>query len=723
MRFPPLVLAAVLAVSASAADLPRVFPPGRLPEDARLGALKDLDGYFPFTPSPTPEAWAERAEQVRMQMRVALGLWPEPTRTPLNAVIHGRVEGDDYTVEKVYFESMPGFFVTGSLFRPRGKTGPFPAVLCPHGHWNDARFQRRDDKEMAKEIETGGERLPESGRSIFQSLGVQLARMGCVAFVIDMLGYCDSKQISYEVAHKFAKQRPEMNTAENWGLFSPQAEAHAQSVLGLQMWNAMRTLDFLESLPDVDAKRLGCTGASGGGTQTMLLGALDPRLAVSCPAVMVSTAMQGGCTCENASLLRVGTGNVEFAALFAPKPLGMTAANDWTKEMETKGFPELQKHYAMLGVPQKVALWPMLQFPHNYNAPSREKIYAWFNEHFALGLSGDQLIERDYPLLTREQMTVWDAVHPAPAGGPDFERKLLRWWHDDAQAQLAKSDFRKIAQPAWAAILRRNPANVALAAPKRPAKTAPPKSDVVAHFTRLVFDFGNTSRGESLPAVVLKPDGRKLPTVIWLSERGKAGLFLEDGEPQPEVLRLLDAGFEVVGADLFMQGEFLAPDAAPPVNRTVKNPREAPAYTLGYNDALFAQRVDDVVWLIHWLRQNTQTVSIAALDSTGPVAAAARAVAGDAVEAAALESAGFRFGQLLDWHDANFLPAAAKYGDLPGLLALAAPGALYLSGEEEAGAELIRTAFRARGGEEKLEVAPRHAPPAAAIEWLIQHRR
>ena len=91
------------------------------------------------------------------------------------------------------------------------------------------------------------------------------------------------------------------------------------------------------------------TGASGGGTQTFLLAALDDRLAAAVPAVMVSTAMQGGCVCENASHLRVGTGNVELAALFAPKPLGLTAADDWTKELAAKGFPELKRLYAMLG--------------------------------------------------------------------------------------------------------------------------------------------------------------------------------------------------------------------------------------------------------------------------------------------------------------------------------------------------------------------------------------
>ena len=155
-----------------------------------------------------------------------------------------------------------------------------------------------------------------------------------------MIGYADSVQISFDLAHRFAKQRPEMNTTENWGLFSPPAEAHLQSVMGLQTWNSIRALDFLLSLPDVDSERIGCSGASGGGTQTFILSAIDPRVKLAFPAVMVSMAMQGGCTCENACDLRVGTGNVEFAALFAPKPLGLTAADDWTKEMPAK-IPEL----------------------------------------------------------------------------------------------------------------------------------------------------------------------------------------------------------------------------------------------------------------------------------------------------------------------------------------------------------------------------------------------
>ena len=135
----------------------------------------------------------------------------------------------------------------------------------------------------------------------------------------------------------------------------------------------------------MDPARVAVTGASGGGTQTFLLAAIDDRPAVAFPAVMVSARMQGGCTCENADYLRVGTGNVELAALFAPRPLGMTAADDWTRTMPTDGFPELQKHYELFGARDKVQLFPFLQFGHNYNHVSRAAMYGWLNQHLGLG--------------------------------------------------------------------------------------------------------------------------------------------------------------------------------------------------------------------------------------------------------------------------------------------------------------------------------------------------
>ena len=700
----------------------RVFPPGQLPSDVRLGPLKDLDGYFPFTPPMSRDAWKPRAERVRRQILVSQGLWPLPTKSPLNAVIHSPIQHADYSVEKVYFESMPGFFVTGSLYRPKGRTGRLPGVLAPHGHWADGRFATLNDAALKKELESGGERLAEGGRSIFQSLGVQLARMGCVTFLYDMLGYADSQQISFEVAHRFARQRPEMNRPESWGLFSPRAEAHAQSVMGLQSWNSIRALDFLTSLPDVDPHRIGMTGGSGGGTQTFICAAVDSRISVQAPAVMVSTAMQGGCTCENACGLRIGSGNIEFAALFAPKPLGMTAADDWTKEMPAKGFPELKQHYTLMGAPENVELWAMLQFAHNYNGPSREKIYGWFARHFKLN-AADPISEREYPLLQRAQLTVWNAEHPAPPGGTEFEAKLLRWWRDDAQTQITKSldDFRRVANPAWEVILGRTLSEAGEVEWEPRAKRNGNGYVEGAGVLR------NKTHGEELPAILLTPTVdttqvavRRFGTVIWLDALGKAGLF-ENGEPRAEVRQLLDARIPVLGIDLLFQGEFLEDGQPITQTRRVKNPREAAAYTFGYNHPLFAQRVHDVLTAIRLVRGDSapfKTVGLVAFGAAGPIAAAARVVAGQAIDGSAIDSHGFLFAEVDSITDVNFLPGAAKYGDLPGLFALAAPARLCVLDQKAEPADLVRTAYR--GHENRLHYLVRDSSARTqAIRWLL----
>ena len=146
----------------------------------------------------------------------------------------------------------------------------------------------------------------------------------------------------------------------------------------------VRAVDFLASLPDVDPARIGVTGASGGGTQSLLLAAIDDRVAAAVPAVMVSANMQGGCICENASLLRVGTNNIELTALAAPRPVAAVAANDWTHDFMTKGLPELKTIYTLAGAPDAVA-GQHFNFPHNDNQVSREYAYNWFNRVFTLG--------------------------------------------------------------------------------------------------------------------------------------------------------------------------------------------------------------------------------------------------------------------------------------------------------------------------------------------------
>ncbi|MBB5030886.1 alpha/beta hydrolase family protein [Prosthecobacter vanneervenii] len=641
-------------------------------EDIRQQPPKDLNGYFPFNPPSSLSEWDVRKEQVRRQILVAEGLWPMPTKTPLNAVVHGKVEGDGFTVEKVYFESAPGFYVTGSLWKPKEIKGKVPGVMFAHGHWKDARLSLTEPDKLRAEIAAGGERFERGGKSIFQSLCVQLARMGCVVWQWDMLSDSDSVQIPREIVHTFAKQRPEMNTEKNWGLFSPQAEAHLQSIMGLQTWNAVRGLDFLLSLPEVDPERTAITGASGGGTQTMLLAAIDDRIKLSFPCVMVSTAMQGGCTCENTSLLRIGTGNVEFAGLFAPKPQGMNTANDWTKEMATKGFPDLQKLYTTYGAKDNVFLLRGEHFPHNYNAVTRSAFYTFVNKHFKLGFPSP-VIENDYEPLTKEQLSVWDDKHPAPkAGDPEFERKLLAYLTSDAEKQLSKAEP-KVLQQGVETVIGRSYDKAGEV--EWTLKDKEDKGDHLAMSGTLT----NKTYQEELAVCWLYPKQWNGRVVIWLDDAGKSGI-----SDSKEVKEIVAGGSAVLGVDLLFQG-----NAEGKQNRVVANPREFAGYTYGYNHALYAQRVHDVLTLTTFLRNtkvgthpSPKTVHLAAFgEQTGPIAVAARALAGNAIDRAAIDTHGFRFGKLLDYRDPMFLPGGAKYQDLPGMLSLQASLPQWVKGE------------------------------------------
>jgi dienelactone hydrolase len=701
----------------------RVLPEGTLPNDIRLEPLKDLDGYFPFAPPTSKAAWEKRAERVRRQILVSQGLWPIPTKTHSNPVIHGKIDRGEYTVEKAYFESAPGFFVTGNLYRPKNITGKAPGVLFAHGHWADARLSESSDAELRRELADGEERFEQGGRSRFQSMCVQLARMGCVVWQWDMLGNSDSQQLSMQLVHGFKTQRPEMNTVENWGLYSPQAEAHLQSVMGLQTWNSIRSLDFLLSLPEVDPNRIAITGASGGGTQTMLLAAIDSRVMLSFPAVMVSTAMQGGCTCENASLLRVNTGNIEFAGLFAPKPQGMTCANDWTKEMATKGFPELQQLYALLGAPKNVMLKRGEHFPHNYNAVSRSAFYTWLNRHFKLGQQ-EPVLERDYEPLKREQLTVWDAMHPAPkADDPGFERQLLRQLHDDAQKQLTAEQttperFRKMYGDAFDIVLD---GGLAEAGEVEWAETR--KSDR-GSWNEAIGLLRNKTYREELPVVLCMPKQGNGHTVVWLSGAGKSTLYASDGSLHPDVAELVKSGATVVGVDLLYQGEFLTDGKPMTQTPRVKNPREAGAYTFGYNYALFVHRVHDVLSMVKFVKSSGgegRRLSVVGLDGAGPWVAAARSQCGGAIDQAVIDTGGFRFGNVLDLRDPNFLPGGAKYGDLPALLALGAPSRTWVSGETAEGLALAQSHYQAGNAVKNLVRFSGEAQEIrrTALKWLL----
>jgi dienelactone hydrolase len=411
---PVAALAAVLLVVATAISDRGVAadPAATEPAPPYVTALRERLARA----ARSPESWRARREEVRTRVLVAAGLWPEFERPKLAPVVFGKVEGPDYTIERVDLETLPGFHLTGNLFRPKGKSGPFPAVLNPHGHWKEGRFTQETDGNLP-------------------ARGVTFARLGFVAFLYDMVGYGDFQQ----VPHKF--DDPE------WG----------QGLLGVQTWNSLRALDFVAGLPDVDAKRIGVSGASGGGTQTFLLTAIDDRVAAAAPVNMVAAEFQGGCTCENAPFLRIGLNNVEIAGMTAPRPLLVVAATgDWTKNVPRLEAPILDTLFRARGAADRFRA-VQFNYDHNDNQDSRQAVYAWMAQWLQGQPPQERIPEPPVPTLSREDLTVWTRDHPLPPGAVDAEglRTLLR---GRVQAQLdalqprdapSLRRYRELMAPAW----------------------------------------------------------------------------------------------------------------------------------------------------------------------------------------------------------------------------------------------------------------------------------
>jgi BAAT / Acyl-CoA thioester hydrolase C terminal len=367
-----------------------------LTQAAAFAQYRTLNDRFP-APAPASRAeWEQRAAWVREHVLASAGLLPLPEKTPLNPVVSGEVKRGDYVVSKVYFESLPGFFVTGNLYRPAGD-GPFPAVLSPHGHWTYGRLENSP-------LVSG------PGRAI------TLARQGFVVFTYDMVGYNDSRQL----AHTFGGPREHI-----WGL----------SLAGLQLWNSIRSLDFLESLPYVRRDAIGITGESGGGTQTFMLAAVDPRVAAAVPVNMISLHMQGGCLCENPPGLRLDTTNVEIAATIAPRPLLMVSATgDWTGETLEVEFPAVRALYALAGAEDRVKA-VRFTAEHNYNKDSREAMYGWMARWLRGAPTSDPVPERSFTPDALPELLVFHG-RPLPDRAATAEA-LTASWIETATRQLA----------------------------------------------------------------------------------------------------------------------------------------------------------------------------------------------------------------------------------------------------------------------------------------------
>jgi dienelactone hydrolase len=359
---------------------------------AQTPAPAELPGtntHFTMPAYKTLAEWETRKAHLRTQILSAAGLLPMPAKTPLHAQVFGRIENNDYTVEKVLLETMPGYYLGGNLYRPRGKTGRLPAIASPHGHWAYGRLENTELGSMP-------------------ARGISLARLGFVVLMYDMVGYNDTIQ----TPHHFGDD--------------PRHRLWSFGPLGLQLWNSIRVLDFLESLPDVDPAKLGATGASGGGTQTFLLAAVDDRVQYDAPVNMLSAIMQGGCDCENTPNLRVGAINLEFGAMMAPRPMIMVCATgDWTKNTPQEEYPAIRSVYKLYGAEDKLAM-RQIDAPHNYNRASREEVYRFFAKEVLGRQDAAKITERGVKVELPQNLLALHA-RTLPAGALSYEQVFAQW--------------------------------------------------------------------------------------------------------------------------------------------------------------------------------------------------------------------------------------------------------------------------------------------------------
>ena len=365
-------------------DLPQMpaagVPLGNFLIPSQGKAVLDLT----LSQSPILEAWKARAEYNRRHIQQGLGLDPLPKRNPLNAIISEKRTYAGYSVANFAIETIPGFYTTGSLYRPVNTVGLCPAVLCTHGHWQGA---------------------PPRMQEMMQLRGATLARMGAVAITIDMFGYGDNLS-------QFAN-----GTFDN---------VHSTRMAApMQIWGLMRAIDFLTTLDGVDAKRIAVTGESGGGAQAFVVTALDPRISVCVPVAMVSSYMFGGCQCESGRPMYRSDEhfitNAEIAAMAAPRPmLVVSDGNDWTKDTPEIEFPFLQKIYDLNGAGNSVENIHLKNEGHDYGPSKRQAMYRFLARKFTLNLSAAEnadgkLDESKVTIEDEKLMRVWNDANPVPA--------------------------------------------------------------------------------------------------------------------------------------------------------------------------------------------------------------------------------------------------------------------------------------------------------------------
>jgi dienelactone hydrolase len=595
-----------------------------------LFAIQDLNTPRTFPKIESKAEWQTRAKEIREQVLVSCGLWPMPQKTLLRAKVFGKIVRDGYSIEKVYFQSYPGVYVAGNLYRPLGQ-GKFPAILNPHGHWENGRMADTNTGSIAARC-------------------INFAKQGMIAFSYDMAGYNDTffPDHGNVDAKDFYKRHRRFATNEInllWNI----------NLMGLQTWNSIRALDFLESLPDVDKSRLACTGASGGGTQTFILGAIDDRLATQAPVVMVSHSMQGGCSCENAPGLRIEYSNMEIAAAAAPRPQIMIGATgDWTKTMMRIEGPAVESVYHLFNAENRLR-YAIFDFPHNYNQTSREVVYDFFGKTLKpVSPSGKEV---EYKKEADEILRVFpDGKLP---GDAKTESELIDSLRKNSLAQIQSlkpeskkslEEYKKVFEPAWQHTLQLQ-------------NLRPLSTEIVYLGTDRISPGPEAPGGkESIPAILFSPEKSNGDGIVIMAHpKGKSFYVDEKRNLNGLAKSLVERGFKVL---------ILNFPTAP-----VSSQNQADLFFTTYNRTFAQERVRDLASACEWVKKSGNKAILCGAGRAGLWSLLAAPVA-DVVIADCDTLNTSSDAELLE--PDLFIPGLRKIGAFEGVATLAAPHPILL---------------------------------------------
>ena len=609
--------------------------------DARVIQRRHTDTVYTM-PLYNRESWEAAAATIRRRMLIACGLangWQEATSP--NVARERIAEYDDYIVEKIRFEVFPGFWGTGNLYLPSRGEGPWPAILNPHGHWSKGRLEHSDSCSVPARC-------------------ITFARMGAIALSIDMIGYNDSCQFK---THRWSSEEEKL-----WGIHP----------FALQLMTSLRAVDVLRHLPEANPERIGCTGASGGGTQTFALYTVDDRVRVAAPVNMISSTMQGGCVCENAPLIRLGHSNMEIGAMMAPRPLLMVAATgDWTRETPRVEYPAIRSVYELYGARDNVE---SIQFDygHNYNQDSRNAVYRFFGKHLIdPQRDWSSFQETSCEPEPKNRLRLFPDGKP-PADWPDGRtliKQLTETRKRETMMRLSEKHSAENIKTRWQEAFRdifagaREP-DINTLITERTERTASPEYIVERWL------IGRSGAGDRIPVMLFYQDPPEPRDIFILVDDQDKRSFLEpSGRPGPLVNAALGAGKAVMLVDPFLTGEFHAPDAV------------AARQTVGvfldtFEPTDTACRVQDILTAVAFARSRrdmTEQVSLAGWGLAGLWVLFAAAL-DENINRVAADLRGFPLNDDNAWASLCYAPSLRYMGDIHMAAALTGERAILLAG-------------------------------------------